>query len=145
MINFEEPIIDHNIGAILFEKHIKKRDSHVYAEMKEKWSGYELCKKIINNLELLSEQEIRDNLFLLRPTFLWEDQILNEISDYEMNKDDEKTKRFFRRMADEYLNQMNVSTFYNNLMFNVTFNRHKVQKDLEEIFEEKREQASLFV
>lgn len=143
MIDFKEPIIDHEIGAILFEKHIKKKESHVYDEMKEKWLGYELCKKIINDLELLDDQEIRDNLFLLRPTFLWEDQILNEISDFESNKDNKKCKRFFKRMADEFLSQMNVTMFYNNLMFNITFNKHRVQRDLEEIFEERKEQASL--
>lgn len=143
IIEFEEPIIDHKIGAILFEKHIKKGKPHFYEEIKEKWRGYELCKSIIDNLKLLDDQETRDNLFLLRPTFLWEDQILNEIADYEINKEDQKTKNFFKRMANEFLSQMNVTTFYNNLMFNITFHRHRIQRDLEEIFEDNREQASL--
>lgn len=143
MVNFSEPIIDHKIGAILFKNFIKKGKPYFYIEMMEMWSGYKLCKDIIKNLNLLDEQETRDNLFLLRPTFLWEDRILIEIADFEVNRNEQKAIEFFQQMAKEFTYQMKVDIFYQNLMFEITFNRRKIQKDMEDLYEELKQQISM--
>lgn len=131
-----EELINNEIGITFLKKYLGEKRSSSYDLLLENWHGYKLCKKIIKDLKLLNNRDVRDELFILRPSFLWEDRVLEELEVYEVENNEYRIKDFLEEMAKEFIKIIEGYSYFNDLTFDVAFDKNKIMRLLVEIYDE---------
>lgn len=111
-----------------------ERPEYFYYALK-KWRGYLLCKELKKFPNRILLKENRDELCLYEISLENEIEMMEAVVRYEENRNKDEMSNFIKKLSNEFLFHLDKTPFYNELSFDLTFNREKMEMILGEIYD----------
>lgn len=129
-------ILDSEVGEILFEKYLGIESSEYYNYALKKWRGYLFCKELKKYPNRILLKESRDELCSYEVSLENEINMMEAVARYEESGNKDEMSDFIEKLLKEFLFHLSKTPFYDELSFDLTFNREKMELVLGEIYDE---------
>lgn len=129
-------ILDSEVGEILFEKYLGIERSEYYNHALVNWRGYLFCKELKKFPNRILLEASRDELSSFGISLQKEIDIMETVARYEGKGNKDEIVELIDKFLNEFLFYLSKTPFYDELSFDLMFNREKMELILSGIYDE---------
>lgn len=130
-------IINDKLASILFQRYMSHENKVNDTEIRMYWNCYKMCKQIIWNTKLLTDDNIVNKLIQTSPPFIWEQEILKLANmSHEPYKSKHISFKIYELMTESIV-EMECNIGYHNFLSDMRIRKERIQQLLEEIYDDK--------